>query len=140
MKLKSLLAALFFVALLGASAVCSNAQSSPGKDDKTTKAEKENDGEDDEEISAEDRKRVKITVEQARKTALERVAGTIVEEELEKENDRLVFSIEIKDKRGKVFDVEVDAETGAIFKVEEEDEDDEDGADDGDKKETKPPR
>lgn len=85
--------------------------------------EKDDDGEDDE-VSSEERKAVKISAEQARRTALERVAGTIVEEELEKENGRIVYSIEIRDKNQKVFDVEVDAETGAIVKVEEEDDED----------------
>ncbi len=82
-------------------------------------------------------KRVKISAEQARRTALERVGGTIVEEELEKENGKIVYSIEIRDANQKVFDVEVDAETGAIVNVEEEDDDDDD--DDDEKPKEKPP-
>lgn len=139
MKIKSLLALLFFVLLACGSATYASAQSTPNKEDKTAKTEKEDDGE-DEEISPEDRKRVKITVEQARQTALARVAGTIIEEELEKENGRLVYSIEIKDKDGRVFDVEVDAETGAIFKVEREDDDDDEDEKNDDEKAKKPPQ
>ncbi|MCA1622586.1 MAG: PepSY domain-containing protein [Acidobacteria bacterium] len=135
MKIKALLAILFSVMLVCSLAIISNAQTSPDKEQKINNQEKDDDGEDDE-VSPEERKQVKISAKQARKTALERVSGTIIEEELEKENGRIVYSIEILDKDKKVFDVEVDAETGAIVNVEEENEDDED--DDGEKqKETK---
>jgi len=125
MKIKTLLAMLFSVMLVCGLATISNAQTNPDQNQKSTDKQKDDDGE-DEEVSPEERKRVKISADQARKTALERVAGTIVEEELEKENGRIVYSIEIRDKNQKVFDVEVDAETGAIVNVEEEDDDDED--------------
>ena len=128
MKMKALLTVLFSLILMCGLAIASNAQTNPSKDRKPTVQEKDDDGEDDE-VSSEERKAVKVSAEQARRTALERVAGTIVEEELEKENGRIVYSIEIRDKNQKVFDVEVDAETGAIVKVEEEDEDDEDDGD-----------
>ena len=131
MKIKTLLAMLFSLMLVCGLATFSNAQTSPNKEQKPAVQEKDDDGEDDE-VSTEDRKRVKISAERARQTALERVAGTIIEEELEKENGRIVYSIEIRDKDKKVFDVEVDAETGAIVNVEEEDEDDEDDDGDGD--------
>jgi uncharacterized membrane protein YkoI len=131
MKLKALLAVLFSVVLVFGLATITNAQTNPDKNQKSTDKQKDDDGE-DEEVSPEERKRVKISAEQARKTALERVSGTIVEEELEKENGRIVYSIEIRDANQKVFDVEVDAETGAVVNVEEEDEDDEDGDDDDD--------
>ncbi len=131
MKLKALLAVLFSVVLVFGLATITNAQTNPDKNQKSTDKQKDDDGE-DEEVSPEERKRVKISAEQARKTALERVSGTIVEEELEKENGRIVYSIEIRDANQKVFDVEVDSETGAVVNVEEEDEDDEDGDDDDD--------
>ena len=131
MKLKALLAVLFSLMLVCGLATVSTAQTSPGKEQKPAVREKDDDGEDDE-VSTEERKRVKISAEQARQIALERVSGTIVEEELEKENGRIVYSIEIRDKDKKVFDVEVDAETGAIVNVKEEDEDDEDDDGDGD--------
>ena len=138
MKIKALLAMLFSVMLVCGLATISNAQTNPDQNQKSTDKQKDDDGE-DEEISLEERKRVKISAEQARKTALERIPGTIVEEELEKENGRIVYSIEIRDKDKKVFDVEVDAITGEIVNVEEEDEDDED--DDGkDNKEMKKPQ
>ncbi len=140
MKMKTLLAILFSIMLVCGLASFTNAQTSrskdqkPSKEQKTPIQDKDDDGE-DEEISPEERKRVKISAEQARRTALDRVAGAIVEEELEKENGRIVYSIEIRDKNQKVFDVEVDAETGAIVNVEEEDEDDDDDdEDDNDKK------
>lgn len=120
---------LFSLMLVCDLATISNAQTNPDQNQKSTDKQKNDDGE-DEEVSVEERKQVKISAEQARKTALERVAGTIVEEELEKENGRIVYSIEIQDANQKVFDVEVDAETGAVVNVEEEDEDDDD--EDGD--------
>ena len=127
MKIKVLMGILFSVMLVCGLTTFANAQTNAQRDD----------GE-DEEVTAKDREKVKITIEQARKTALERVSGTIVEEELEKENGKLIYSIEVKDANGKVFDVEVDAETGAIFKVEQEDDD---GEDDDDKKSNeKPPQ
>lgn len=125
MKIKTLLAILFSLMLMCGSAAISNAQAKPGKTEKPAVQEKDDDGE-DEAVSPEEKKRVKITAEQARQTALGKISGTIVEEELEKEKGRIVYSIEIRDKDKKVFDVEVDAETGEIIRVEEEDEDDED--------------
>lgn len=140
MKIKTILALLFFVMLACGSATTNvSAQNNPNKEEKPSKVEKDDDDGEDEKLSAEDRRRVKITIEQARKTALERIGGgTVVQEELEKERGKLHYSFDIKDKNGKMHDVEVDAETGAIFKVDEEDGDDKD--DDGDEKGTKPPR
>jgi len=136
MKIKVLLVMLFSVMLVCGLATVSNAQTNPNKEQKPIVQEKDDDGEDDE-VSPEEMKRVKISAEQARRTALERVGGTIVEEELEKENGKIVYSIEIRDANQKVFDVEVDAETGAIVNVEEEDDDDDD--DDDEKPKEKPP-
>ncbi len=135
MKIKSMLAILFFVMLTGGLATFANAQTNPNENAKPNHVQKD-DGE-DEEVTAKDREKIKITVEQARKTALERVSGTIIEEEIEKENGKIVYSIEVKEANGKVFDVEVDAETGVIVKVEQEDEDDED---DDKKTNEKPPQ
>lgn len=131
MKLKALLAMLFSLMLVCGLATITDAQTNPDNNQKSTDKQKDDDGE-DEEVSAEERKNVKVSAEQARRTALERVAGTVIEEELEKENGRIVYSFEIRDKDKKVFDVEVDAETGAIVNVEEEDEDDEDEDDEDD--------
>ncbi len=86
------------------------------------------------EMQAKFAKEAKISIDQARSTALGRVrGGTIIEEELEMENGKLVYSIEIRDADKKVFDVEVDAKTGEIVNVEEENDDDDDD-DDGEKR------
>jgi len=132
MKIKALLAILFSVMLVFGLATITNAQTKPDENQKSTDKQKD-DGE-DEEVSSAERKQVKISAEQARRTALERVAGTIIEEELEKENGKIVYSIEIRDTNKKVFDVEVDANTGAIVNVEEENEDEESGDDDATEK------
>lgn len=126
MKLKTFLAMLFSMILACGLATMTNAQTNPDKDQKSTDKQKDDDDREDEEVTAEERKGVKISAEQARRTALEKVAGTVIEEEIEKENGRIVYSIEIRDANKKVFDIEVDAETGAIVNVEEENEDDKD--------------
>lgn len=127
MKIKALLTILFSAMLVCGLATFADAQTTP--EQKQTKPRQEDD-ERDERVSPQERKNVRITIEQARKTALEKVKGTIVEEELEKENGRIVYSIEIRDENKKVYDVEVDAVTGETVNVELEDEDDEDGDDD----------
>ena len=64
----------------------------------------------------------KIPVEQARATAVKRVPGEIQEEELEKENGKLVYSFDIKATGQKdITEVQVDAVTGSIVSVEKED-------------------
>lgn len=65
-----------------------------------------------------------VTKEQARATALQRVSGEVQEEEIEKENGRLVWAFDIKDTSGKIFDVKVDAKSGAIVSADEDKEDD----------------
>jgi len=133
MKVKAFLATLFSIMLVCCSANFANAQTNPSdKKPKATDRQKDNDREDNDspEMQAKLAKKAKISPEQARKIATDRVAGTIIEEELEKENGKLVYSIEIRDANQKVFDVEVDAKSGAIVNVEEEFEDDEDDDDD----------
>jgi len=122
MKIKVLFAILFSMTLMFGLTTHSTAQSNP--EQKQTRPQKDDEGE-EEKISPQKRNRVKITIEQARKIALEKVKGTIIEEELEKENGRLVYSIEIREENKKVHDVEIDTATGEIVKVELEDEDDE---------------
>ena len=80
-------------------------------------------------LSAEDRKKVRITLERAREIALAKISGTVIEEELEKEDGRLLYSFDIRTSEGKVVDVEIDAETGAYVKIAEDDDND-DGDDD----------
>lgn len=132
MKVKTLLTILFSMMLVGCLATFAAAQTTPDQKPKTDNRQKDDDDEQDEKVSAEERKQVKISSEQARKTALGRVSGTVIEEELEKERGRLVYSIEIRDANRKVYDVEVDAKTGEIVNVEEENDDEED--DDKDEK------
>ncbi len=139
MKVKALLATLFSIMLVCGLTSFASAQTNPSdKKPKATDRQKDNDREDDDspEMQAKLAKKAKISPEQARKIATDKVAGTIIEEELERENGKLVYSIEIRDANQKVFDVEVDAKTGAIVNVEQEIEDDED-EDDDDTKESK---
>src|ERR1035438_3228552 len=58
-------------------------------------------------------KEAKITMEQARKVALAKEAGTITEGELEREKGRLIYSFDIKMADG-IHEVNVDAKTGEI--------------------------
>lgn len=63
-----------------------------------------------------------ITADQARKTALDRVKGGVIQSgELEEEDGKLVFSFDIKvpGKSG-IEEVLVDAKTGAVVSVEHE--------------------
>ena len=129
MKIKALLAMLFSVMLVLGLATFTIAQSSSDQKPKSHDKQKVDDIDDDEdddspEMQAKLAKQAKISIEQARKTALERVAGTITEEEIEMEHGILVYSIEIRDANQKTFDVEVDAKTGEIVRVEEETDDD----------------
>lgn len=138
MKLKALLAMLFSVMLICGSAAVTNAQNNSEQKPKTTDKQKDDDDDkddDDEDDSPEAQakmmKEAKISMEQARKTALERVKGTIVEEEIEREKGRLIYSFEIRDADRKIQEVEIDAMTGALIGVKQEDDDD-------DKKAAKP--
>jgi uncharacterized membrane protein YkoI len=139
MKVKAMLATLFSIMLVCGLTNFANAQTDPSdKKPKAADRQKDDDreGDDSPEMQAKLAKKAKISPEQARKIATDKVAGTIVEEEFERENGKLVYSIEIRDANQKVFDVEVDAKTGAIVNVEEEIEDEED-EDDDDTKESK---
>jgi uncharacterized membrane protein YkoI len=65
----------------------------------------------------------KIPMDIARETALGRVQGEVLAEELEREDGRAIYSFEIKPsgaKRGTVKEVEVDANTGEVLDVAEE--------------------
>ncbi len=101
-------------------------------DKQKTETKKERDDEKDEKKEdAKERKNqdklmreATVTKEQARATALQKVSGEIQEEEIEKENGRLVWAFDIKDANGKIFDVKVDAKSGAIVSADEDKEDD----------------
>jgi peptidase YpeB-like protein len=80
-----------------------------------------------------------ITLAQARAIALARVPGKIVDEEIEREHGRRVYSIEIAPTgapRGAIKEVVLDARDGRVLAVEDEGpgkgEDDEEDEDDDD--------
>lgn len=74
----------------------------------------------------------KIGLETARNTALTRIPGKVVEEELEQEHGRLVYSFEIQPTEAgvKLKEVHVDANDGSIVAVEDEEKEDKDDEDD----------
>lgn len=125
MTIKPLLV-LFVIALgLGVTVLCMPRDVSAQTDDakKEKKQERENDDNDsDEKLTAKDKKKAKITLEEARAIALKRVSGTVVEEELEKEKGRLQYAFDIRDSAGKIWDVEIDAVTGEVLYAGEDDE------------------
>ena len=66
-------------------------------------------------------KDAKITMQQARTTALKRVSGTIEEGELEKEKGKLIWSFDITTPGSKeITEVAVDAITGDVVAVDKE--------------------
>lgn len=67
------------------------------------------------------KKDAKISIEAARATALKKVPGEIQEEELEKENGKLVYSFDIRATGQKdITEVQVSAIDGSIVSVEKE--------------------
>jgi len=64
--------------------------------------------------------KAKVTIDQAIKTASEKVPGKVVEAELEKKHDTLVWEVEIVTAENKVMEIHIDAESGAVIGVEEE--------------------
>jgi len=67
------------------------------------------------------KKETKISIETARATALKKVPGEIQEEELEKENGKLVYSFDIRATGQKdITEVQVSAIDGSIVGVEKE--------------------
>ncbi|MEK9142351.1 MAG: PepSY domain-containing protein [Nitrospirota bacterium] len=62
----------------------------------------------------------KVTIDQAVKTASEKVPGTVIEAELEKKHHKLVWEVEVVTAENKVMEVHIDADSGAVIDVEEE--------------------
>ena len=62
----------------------------------------------------------KITMEQARATALKKTPGKVTSEELENEKGRLIYSFDIATSKTDVTEVNVDAMTGKIVAVQRE--------------------
>ena len=65
-------------------------------------------------------RQAKVTLEQARETALKRAPGTVEEGELEREHGKLVYSFDIRNARGTITEVQVSAITGKVVRVEHE--------------------
>jgi uncharacterized membrane protein YkoI len=63
-------------------------------------------------------KDAKVTIEQAIKTASEKVPGTVVEAELEKKHGKTVWEVEVLGADGHVTEVHIDAATGAVIDTE----------------------
>ena len=63
-------------------------------------------------------KDAKVTADQAIKTAMEKVPGTVVEAELEKKHGKTVWEVEILGADGKVTEVHIDAATGTVIDTE----------------------
>jgi uncharacterized membrane protein YkoI len=63
-------------------------------------------------------KAAKVTIDQAIKTASEKVQGTVVEAELEKKHDKVVWEVEVLATDNKISEIHVDADSGAIIDVE----------------------
>ena len=59
-----------------------------------------------------------MTAEQAIKTAMEKVPGTVVEAELEKKHGKTVWEVEILGADGKVTEVHIDAADGTVIDTE----------------------
>jgi len=62
----------------------------------------------------------KVTIEQAIKTVSDKVAGKVVEAELEKKHNKLVWEVEVITAENKTMEVHIDADTGAVIHVEEQ--------------------
>lgn len=63
-------------------------------------------------------KDAKVTIDQAIKTAVDKVPGTVVEAELEKKHGKTVWEVEVVGADGKVTEVHIDAATGTVIDTE----------------------
>ena len=78
-------------------------------------------------------KQAKITLDEARTIALQTRPGKVEDEELEMENDVLMYSFDIRSDDGKLFEVEIDAKTSKILSNKEDSgKEDKDADQDGD--------
>jgi uncharacterized membrane protein YkoI len=72
----------------------------------------------------------KITAEQGKTAALQKVSGTVQSVALEDENGKAVYNVVVKDSASKLQEVIVDAQTGVVVKVDSPDaKDQNEGAD-----------
>ena len=63
-------------------------------------------------------KDAKVPIDQAIKTASEKVPGTVVEAELEKKHGKTVWEVEVLGADGNVTEVHIDAATGSVIDTE----------------------
>ena len=61
----------------------------------------------------------KVTIEQAVKTASEKVSGRVIKAELRKKQSRLMWEVEVITAEKKVMKVHIGADTGDVIGVEE---------------------
>lgn len=61
----------------------------------------------------------KVTIDQAVKTASEKVPGKVIEAELEKKHDKTVWEVEIVTDDKMIKEVHIDADSGAVIDVED---------------------
>ncbi len=61
-----------------------------------------------------------ISLERILKIGRQRVSGKVIEVELEREKDTLIYELEILNRQGKVWEVEIDAVSGKVLKVKED--------------------
>jgi len=78
-------------------------------------------------------KESKTTIDQAIKTASEKVPGTVVEAELEKKHGKTVWEVEVLGADGNVTEVHIDAATGAVIDTEAKKEEKHEGKKEGKK-------
>lgn len=102
----SLLAGLIFALGLPA---CTEEHESK-KEGEHKEAKKEDESKDKAALAA----AAKVTIEQAIKTATDKVQGKVIEAELEKEDGKLVWEVEIVGADGKLSELYVDAGTGVL--------------------------
>lgn len=63
----------------------------------------------------------KVTIDQAVKTASEKVPGKVIEAELEKKHDKTVWEVEILTEDKMIKEVHIDADSGDVIDVEDKD-------------------
>ena len=62
----------------------------------------------------------KVTIDEAIKTASEKVSGKIIEAELDRKHGKLIWEVEVVTAEHKIMEVHIDAETGTFIDIEEE--------------------
>ncbi len=62
----------------------------------------------------------KVTIEEAIKTVREKIPGTVIEAELEKEDGKTVWEVKIVTAKGELKEVYVDVQSGKFVEIKEE--------------------